>query len=99
MFSFFDALGKNNGSCTFESAGCKLPLFDNCRLAWHWQYQYLRKLPHNYVWRERNLALQLLCWIASNFLSVVGEAFDSPPCGNLLSRSPDVCIHHVGIVV
>lgn len=86
LFSFFDALGKNNGSCTFECTGSTPCLVDNYRLAWHWHYQYLGKLFPNYVRRDRNLVLHLLCREDRNVLSVVSEAFDSPQRGNLLSR-------------
>lgn len=86
LFSFFYALGKNNGSCTFECTGSTPCLVDNYRLAWHWHYQYLGKLFPNYVRRDRNLVLHLLCREDRNVLIVVSEAPDIPKCGNLLSH-------------
>lgn len=78
LFSFFDALGKNNGSCTFECTGSTRCLVDNYRLAWRWHYQYLGKLFPNYARRDRNLVLHLRWWEDWNVLSVVSEASDSP---------------------
>lgn len=60
LFSLFEALGKNNGSCTFECNSSTSCLVDNYRLAWHWHYQYQGKLFPNYVRRDRNLLLHLL---------------------------------------
>lgn len=94
LFSFFDALGKNNGSCTSEFTGRAPCLVDNYRLAWHWHYQYLGKLFPNYVRRDRKLVLDLLWKEDKNVLSMVSEASDSPQRGNLLSHCTNLYIKH-----
>lgn len=92
LFSFFDALGKNNHSCTFGCRGSSPCLVDNYRLALHWHYQYLGKLFPNYVWRDRNLFLHLLCRKDRTFFSLVSEVSDSPECNSLLSNGTNLYI-------
>ncbi len=92
LFSLFDALGKNNGSCTSECTGSTPCLVDNYRLAWHWHYQYLGKPLPNYVRRDRNLAVEMHIGEDRNVLGRVSEASDSPQLGNLLSRGSNLYI-------
>lgn len=100
LFSFFDALGKNNGFCTFECTSSTPCLVDNYRLAWHWHYQYLGKLFPNYVRRDRELVLHLLCKDHRNVLSVVSEAFNGLKCANLLSHDTNLRTkgHYLAVV-
>lgn len=85
LFSFFDALGKNNHSCTFGCRGSSPCLVDCTGIISTWVSCFL------IMWGEIG-SCSCTYHAVKTFFSLLSEVSDSPECNNLLSNGTNLYI-------